>query len=286
MARRAALAAMLTSFLLGPGLARGEAAGEPPWRADRGPGVRTSIFGTYVRPGELMFMPFAEGYWDQDFEYDPAELGYSGTLDQDFRGKYRAAEGLVFFAYGLSDRLAVELEAAVITAKLEKAADDPSSMPQSVEDSGQGDWQTQLDWRMAFETATRPELFSFLELTPPSNESSPLIGTPDWEFKLGVGAEKGLPWGTVTGRVAAAYSMEEDAFELGEYAVEWLKRLSPRWRLYSGIEGEQDEVELIGEAQYFLTPGIFLRLNMAYGLTSKATDWAPDVGVMFSFPRR
>jgi hypothetical protein len=45
-------------------------------------------------------------------------------------------------------------------------------------------------------------------------------------------------------------------------------------------------VEVIGEAQVFLTPNIFLKLNDAFGATSKATDWAPEVGLMFSFPTR
>jgi hypothetical protein len=72
--------------------------------------------------------------------------------------------------------------------------------------------------------------------------------------------------------------------EVGEYAVEYLKRVSPRWRVYAGIEGAQDEVELIGEIQWHFSHSAYLRLNTAYGLTSKATDWAPDVGVMFSLP--
>lgn len=281
-ATRAALAATLIAALAASGLARAESAGEPPWLADRGPGVRTSIFGTSVRPGELLFMPFVEYYWDDDFEYKPAELGHG--LDQDFLGKFRATEGLIFLSYGLSDRLALEFEAAAITAKLEKSPDDPSTLPPTVEESGQGDWQVQVDWRVADETATRPELFSFLEVVPPSNEKSLLIGTPDWEFKAGAGLTRFYGWGTLTVRAAASYALEEPTLELGEYAVEWLKRLSPRWRLYAGVEGEQDEVELIGEAQLFFTPRIFLRLNTAYGLTPKATDWGPDLGVMFSFP--
>lgn len=284
MNARIRMPASLLSILLAVAVPSGaraqDAAEEPAWLADRGPGVRTSIFGTYVRPRELLLMPFFEYYVDDDYEYEPAELGYG--LEQDFRGRYRASEGLVFLAYGFNDRLALELEAAVISARLEKAADDPSPMPATLEDSGPGDWQMQLDWRMAFESATRPELFSFLEVVPPSNENSPLIGTSDWEFKLGFGATRGLSWGTLTGRLAAAYTMEEEAFEAGEYAVEWLKRLSPRWRLYAGIEGEQDEVELIGEAQLFLTERICLRINTGYGLTSKATDWAPDVGILFA----
>ena len=74
------------------------------------------MFGTYVRRGELLVYPFFEYYRDRNLEYKPVQLGYG--LDQDFRGKYRASEGLLFTAYGLTDWLAVELEAAVIKATL------------------------------------------------------------------------------------------------------------------------------------------------------------------------
>lgn len=268
------------------GVASGQPASSPdsssPWLADRGPGIWTSIFGTYVRPGELLVSPFVEYYIDDDLEYEPFELGYG--LEQEFRGRYRATEGLIFLAYGLSDRLAIEFEAAIIRASLEKASEDPSTMPDRIEESGQGDWQVELDWRMLPETATRPELFSYFELTPPSNQDAPLIGTPDWEYKLGMGLIRGLSWGTLTGRAAIAYSAEEEELEAGEYAVEYLKRLSPAWRVYAGVEGEQDEVELIGEVQWHFWSRGYLRVNSGYGLTSKATDWSPDVGLVFSFP--
>jgi len=51
-----------------------------------------------------------------------------------------------------------------------------------------------------------------------------LIGTQDWEYKLGVGAVKGFTLGTFTFRVAGEYDRSEDKFELGEYAVEYLKK--------------------------------------------------------------
>jgi hypothetical protein len=44
------------------------------------------------------------------------------------------------------------------------------------------------------------------------------------------------------------------------------------FRVFAGVEGSEDEVELIAEAQVFLTPTIVLKLNNAVGLTSKATD--------------
>ncbi len=96
-------------------------------------------------------------------------------------------------------------------------------------------------------------------------------------------AVKGFGWGTLTGRVAGEYSRTEKKAELGEMAVEYLKRLSPSWRAYLGVEGTQDEVELITEMQWHLSRRAFVKLNSAFGLTSKATDWAPEIGVMFRF---
>jgi hypothetical protein len=85
-------------------------------------------------------------------------------------------------------------------------------------------------------------------------------------------------------RAALEYSLEESKGELGEYAVEYLKRLSPAWRIYLGVEGSQDEVEMIPEAQWHVSDTLFIKFNSAFGLTSKATDWAPELGLMFHFP--
>jgi hypothetical protein len=251
---------------------------------DRGPGIPTSMFGTYVRPGELLVYPFFEYYRDKDAEYSPAELGYG--LDQDFRGRYRASEGLIFLGYGVSDRLAIEFEAAVISARLERSPDDPSGVPPVIEESGLGDVEGQLRWRWANESGGRPEIFSYFETVGPTQDSGSLIGTSDWEFKLGTGFIRGLSWGTVTARAAAEYDNAESAFELGEVALEYLRRLSPMWRVYGGVEGAQDEVELIAEAQWQVTERVVVKLNNAFGVTSKATDWAPEVGVLFSFGGR
>ncbi len=255
----------------------------PVYLQDRGTGVPTSMFGTYLRPGELIIYPFFEYYLDDDMEYAPDEFGYDDKTD--YRGKFRASEGLIFIGYGLTDWLAVEFEAAVITATLEKSSDDPSGMPDSIEESGLGDVEGQFRARWMKETERRPEGFSYFEIVAPLQDA-PLIGTEDWEFKFGSGATKGFAWGTMTFRTAIEYSMEESKLELGEYAFEYLKRLSPAWLVYTGIEGSEDEVELIAMLQWNITDSIALRLNNAFGVTSKATDWAPEVGVMFSFPVR
>lgn len=253
--------------------------------ADRGEGVATSMFGTYIRRGELIVYPFFEYYRDRNFEYKPAEFGFAG--DKDFRGRYRAREGLFFFAYGLTDSLAVEFEAAVIRASLDKSAEDPSVMPARVEESGMGDAEAQVRWLWRKETDRRPELFSYSEVVFPHHKDKSLIGTPGWELKFGTGIIRGFAWGTLTFRGAVEYSEASSShLDLGEYAAEYLKRISPAWRLYAGIEGTQDELSLITEAQWHLRPDMFIRFNTGVGLTSKATDWTPEVGILLMLPAR
>lgn len=248
---------------------------------DRGPGIATSMFGTYIQRGELLVYPFFEYYNDKDAEYSPDELGYG--LDADYRARYRASEGLIFLGYGISDRLALEFEAAVITARQTKAPDDPSGMPSSVQESGLGDVEGQLRWRWNRETNRRPEVFSYFETVLPLQKRKRLIGTQDWEFKLGTGLVRGFAWGTATVRAAVEYDAAEQTAALGEYAVEYLKRVSPSLRLLSAVEGSEDEVELITEVQWSIRPSVVLKLNNAFGMTAKATDWAPEIGVLFSF---
>lgn len=154
-------------------------------------------------------------------------------------------------------------------------------MPARIERSGIGDIETQLRWRWREETQTRPELFSYFETVFPTQEDYSLIGTTAWEFKFGAGLVRGLRWGTLTTRVAVGYA--DGGIEPGEYALEYLRRVSNGLRLFAAIEGSQDEIELITEAQVFLARNVFLKLNNAFGVTSKAPDWAPEIGVMISF---
>ena len=70
---------------------------------------------------------------------------------------------------------------------------------------------------------------------------------------------------------------------MGEYAVEYLKKISSRWRIYVGAEGSDDEVEFIPEAQLHLNRHMFCKFNSAFGVTSKATGWAPEIGIVLSF---
>lgn len=253
----------------------------PFYLSDRAGGTPTSMFGTYIKKGELVVYPFFEYYLDNNAEYSPSDFGY--PLDQDFRGRYRASEGLMFLGYGLTDRIVFEVEAAVIRASLQKSPDDPTAMPARWTEKGLGDMQVQVDWMFSKELEKRPGFFGYAEFVVPHHKSKPLIGTSEVELKAGVGMIKGFRWGQITVRAAVE---QAGGFNLGEYAVEYYHRLSKRVAVYAGFEGNQDELEVITELQWWLSDTIRLKLNNAVGLTSKATDWGPEVGLMISFPRR
>src|SRR5439155_15985351 len=117
----------------------------------------------------------------------------------------------------------------------------------------------------------------------PFQRSRKLIGTQDWEFSFGLGLTRGFRWGTVTARAAGEYSRETRNFDTGEYAVEYLRRLSPAWRVVAAIEGNQvDEVSLLTEVQWQFVPHAALKLNGGWGLTMNGTDVAPEVGMLVS----
>jgi hypothetical protein len=246
---------------------------------DRGPGLPTSMFGTYIERGEWLLYPFFELYRDRNHEYSPDEFGHA--LDADYRGRYRAAEGLVFLGYGLTDRLAFEMEAAVIRARLRKAPDDPTTMPALLEESGLGDVEGQLRYRWNRETDRSPEVFSYFETVFPLQKNRRLIGTQDWELKFGTGMVRGFSFGTMTLRGAVEYDASARNLALGEVALEYLRRVNSSFRIYAGVEGTQDEIEGITELQWSIRPNLVLKLNNAVGLTSKATDWAPEIGILF-----
>ena len=114
-----------------------------------------------------------------------------------------------------------------------------------------------------------------------------MIGTVGMEAELGFGLTRGFAWGTLTARIAGAYEGDSSShFDLGEYAVEYLKRVSPSWRVFAAVQGQSDEVSLITEAQWHLGRHVFIRFNQEVGLTSRATDWEPQLGILFTVPTR
>lgn len=254
-------------------------AAEPRHLRDRGTGVATSMFGSYVRAGELLVYPFFEYYVDNNLEYKPSELGYAGDID--YRGRYRASEGLLFLSYGLGEDWAIEVEAAVISARLDKAPDDVSTMPARVEESGLGDVEGQIRWRFMREAGSRPEGFTYFETVFPLQKDRRLIGTSDWEWKLGFGFTRGYDFGTMSFRIGIEYDRAERKFDAGEYAIEYLRRVSPRLGLFAMIEGNQlDEVALITEVQWHFGSRVYLKAGTGVGLTPNATDFAPEIGLM------
>ncbi len=278
------IAALLLSAwaLIGVAALRAEEPPLPAYLADRGEGIPTSLFGTYIGKREFIVYPFYEYTKTTAFEYKPSELGYTGDID--FFGQTVEQEVLIFLGYGFTDRLAVELEVAVYTTtSFDKAPNDPSSVPAHLEESGVGDVDMQLRWRWAAETEDRPEMYSFFEVTPPLQSDRVLIGTQDLEAAAGFGVVRGYKWGTITGRVSIAWDGADSKVDLGEYAFEYLKRTSARWRFVATLEGESDELSLIGEAQWFFSHVAVLKLNCGFGLTQKAPDFAPEVGVLFRF---
>jgi len=254
----------------------------PGYLADRGTGHPTSLFGTYVETGEWLVYPFYEYTKTTAFEYQPRELGGIGS--DDYLGKTVEQEALLFVSYGISDRVWFELEGALwAKTTFDKAADDPSDLPARIEESGLGDVEGQIRWRWREETANRPELFSYVEIVFPFQKDKVLIGTQDWEGAFGFGAIRGFRWGTLTGRATIAWDAEDGRVELGEYAVEYLKRVSRSWRLVASLEGESEDVALIGEAQWLIGERAIVKLNCGFGVTEKAPDYAPEVGVVFRF---
>jgi hypothetical protein len=254
----------------------------PPYLADRGEGLHTSLFGTYVRDGEFLFYPFYEYTKSSHFEYKPSELGFNG--EKDYLGKEAEQEALVYFAYGFSDRFMAEFESAIYMREvLRKASDDTSSMPNHLRESGVGDTEGQLRYRFLPETDSRPEIIALFELVLPLQKSRTLIGTQHWELAPGLNITKGFPFGTLSVKLTLSYTTEEHKATFGEYALEYLKRVSDDWRVVFAVEGEQDELQAIGEVQYALTRHAVLKLNSGFGLTKKAPDVAPEVGIVFSF---
>lgn len=275
------LAAGLTALSPFPAVAA-EGGALPAYLADRGPGIHTSLFGSYVQKGELLFYPFYEYTRTSADEYKPGELGFTGNTD--YLGKLTEREKLVYFAYGFSDRLMMEFESAVhAQAKFEKDPADPSAVPAIMKESGLGDTEGQIRYRFREETENRSELVGFFEAVLPLQRNKVLIGTQKWEFATGVNMTKGFSYGTFMVKAGLAWDPDPGVIELGEYGVEYLKRVSPAWRVVASLEGETDELSAIGEVQYSLTRNAVLKLNTGIGLTRKAPDLAPEVGVMFSF---
>lgn len=256
----------------------------PRYLRDRGPGVPASIFGTYIVKGQLLIYPFFEYARDHNREYNPTDFGL--PLSQDFRGKFRSTAEQIFIGYGVTEWLAVEFEAAHMHVTLEKDPADPVTAAKITE-SGVGDFEAQLRARVRKESERGPEVFTYADFTFPSQKRKVLIGDKVWDLRPGVGVTKGFSWGTVTAKVGAEYNREESHPILGELALEYLRRLSPSLRLFLAIEGGEagapDEFDFVSGLQWRINDRVAVKFDNSFGIQSKAPDWVPQLGLMFSF---
>jgi hypothetical protein len=278
------MALLVTTALLSPSAQEEKkpvTPGETPYYLeDRGTGLPTSLFGSYIKEKELLVYLFYEFTYDHNTDYNPKDLGFA--LDQDFQGRTRTHEELIFVGYGITDWLAVEMETAYIQGEIDKDPSDTSTMPQHFRQTG-FDLETQVRARFLKETETAPELYGFFETDYPINHKKTLITPKDWIFGLGVGAIKGFSWGTIAVRFQVEYSREDGKLKDDEYEIEYLKKLSDQFKILIGIEGVRSDVELVLELQWYLSPHVYLKFNTGIGLTPGADDWAPELGIMISF---
>jgi len=257
---------------------------------DREAGIPTSMLGTYVQRRQLLVLPFYEHVSDRNQEYNPAILGYG--LNEDFRGKFRSSSEAVFIAYGLSDKIALEFEASHMRASLEKSSADPTATPAKIKESGLSDLEGQLRIRLVDERGRRPEIYGFVEVTVPTQKRKILIGSKDWDARPGIGFIRGFTWGTMTIWTTFEYNREKSAIQeaahvdIGETAIEYLRQMSRSWRFSLAFEGGDggapDEWELRPGLQGRIAEGIFLKVIQSVGVSSKAPDWTPQIGLMFS----
>jgi hypothetical protein len=256
---------------------------EPAYLADRGDGIRTSLLATYIRPREFIFYPFYEYTRTSNYEYKASDLGFVGETD--YQGRKVDQEYLIYLGYAFNDSWMLEFESALhASVKFSKADNDPvNAVPREIRESGLGDTEMQLRWRYSKETETRPEITVMFQAEFPLQRKKKLLGTQAWGFGTGVIVTKGYPFGTFTLRGQINHDRGDRETKFGEYAIDYLKKLSPAWTIALTLEGEESELSVIGEAQYALSRNATLKLNLGQGLTKKDRQFAPEIGVLFRF---
>jgi hypothetical protein len=250
---------------------------------DRGVGIPTSLFGTYVEKHDVILYPFYEYYVEKENEYNPLDLGFNA--DQTVEGRFSAHEELIYAAYGISNWLMIEAEGSIIQATQKKSEEDTSDMTSSFMESGIENIEGQLRWRYWKENQNTPELYSYFLTVIPTQGTHKMIGTDGYEFKFGTGLIKGFSIGTISLNTSVQYNTEANEYEFGGVTIEYLKRINKWFRVYVGAEGIPDATELITEVQIFPKPWMFIRLNNAIGLSPAATDIAPEVGLLMYLNR-
>jgi hypothetical protein len=256
-------------------------------QGDRGTGIRTSMIETYVEPHQVLIYPFAAYTWDHDFEYQPNIFGFPS--DDDYRGPFKSTEAALFLAYGVTDWLAVELEGSLITADFEKSPADTFGTSATLHESGLADIAGSLRMRFVRERGSRPEFFGSVEVLPPQQANQFLIGDAAWDVKTEIGAVRQYHWGTMTFRTTVEYNRGDKHWDLGETSLEYLRRLSPAWRMLLGIEGGEggalDDYGFVAAAHWRIAGAVDLKFVNTVGFMQKSTDWEAQVGLMWTLPQ-
>jgi len=276
---------MITTYALAVGISATLSAQvqDPPNLRDRGPGVRTSEFQTYIARHQLLLLTSVAHTRDHNLEYNPLDWGYGTQVD--LRGTFRSSAGQLFLAYGVTDWLAVELEASELSARFERSPSDTSGTPARILESGIGDFAGQVRLRFAQERGRRPEIWGAVEVIPASMKRKVLIGDKLTDVKGEIGLTRGFQFGTMTLRTTVEYNHGDHHWDLGETSLEYLRRLSPAWRVLLAIEGGEsgalDEWTFVTAGQWRIANGAYLKFANGLGLASKSTDWEPQIGLVF-----
>jgi hypothetical protein len=255
----------------------------PPHLRDRGLGVRTSEFQTFIQRHQLLLLPSFAYTRDHNREYNPLDWGYGNQTD--LRGTFRSSSAQLLLAYGVTDWLAVELEGSYVSARFTRSPLDTTATPAEIRESGLGDFAGQVRVRVARERGRRPEVWGSLEVIPANQKRKVLIGDNRTDVKGEIGLTRGFHFGTMSLKTTVEYNHGDHHWDLGETSLEYLRRLSPSWRILLAIEGGEtgamDEWVFVTAAQWRIANGCYLKLANGFGIASKSTDWEPQVGILW-----
>ena len=249
-------------------------------------GVRLSEFQTYIERGQFFVLPSVAYTRDHNLEYNPLDWGYGTQVD--LRGTFHSSQAELLLAYGVTDWLAVELEGSYVSAHFQRSPSDTGATPARIHDTGLADFAGQVRVRFSQERGRRPEIWGAVEVIPASQRTKVLIGDKLTDVKGEIGLTRGYRFGTMTLRTTVEYNHGDHHWDLGETSLEYLRRLSPAWRLMLAIEGGEggapDEFVFVTAAQWRVARGMFVKLANSVGLMSKSTDWEPQLGLLLVIP--
>jgi hypothetical protein len=248
-----------------------------------GGGIRTSLLGTYVRDKEFVVYPFYEYTRTTRLEYKASDFKYVGEVDYG-NGKQVEHEYLLFVGYAPTDSLLIEFESALYAkARFTKDPTDTTPLPGEIQESGLGDTEMQIRYRLAKESESRPDTVAFFKSVFPLQKNKRILGTRNWEFGAGVALTKTYTFGTMALRGGIDYDREDRKFKVGEYGLDYMTRLSPQWRIVLALEGQEQELSMIGELQWAVARDVLVKFNCGVGLSKNDRQVAPEVGIMFRF---